>query len=228
MVRLPALTRRLIGRLLPVALVAGGCRAHPAHLAISLVEGYADAREVQERGGQLVGQPFESADTMFGPRHDTLHDPETTRRLLVYPEHKGREGETFFMVDVGPSGRIVNLLKVKFNIEGVTDLHQNKEIRAAAAGRSRSHVETSTRLGQPLLVLRSEENGQTICVYKPQGLIPKTYTDYCLAWYDGRTGRCTDNAMLGVIAGFATDRLEAAHQQEDGIPASQPSSMPAS
>ena len=132
------------------------------------------------------------------------------------------------MVDVGPSGRIVNLLKVKFNIEGVTDLHQNKEVRAAVAGRSRSHVETSTRLGQPLLVLRSEENGQTLCVYKPPGLIPKTYTDYCLLWYDARTGRCTDNAMLGVVAGFATDRLETVHQDEDGIPASQPSSMPAS
>ena len=225
--RLPVLTRRLIGRLLPGLLIAGACRAHPAHLAISLVEGYADAREVQERGGQLIGQPVESADEMFGSRHDTLHDPESARRLLVYPEHKARKGETFYMVDVDPSGRITNLLKVKFNIEGVTDLHQNKEIRAAVAGKSRGEVETSTRLTKPLRVLRSEENGKTICVHKPQGLIPKTYTDYCLLWYDARTGRCVDNAMLGVIAGFATDRLEAAEGNDDGVPTSQPRSLPA-
>jgi hypothetical protein len=225
--RLRFIPIRGASHLLVVVLLVAGCRAHPGQLAISVVEGYIDARDVQQRGQELIGRPLETADGMFGRRHDTLHDLETGHTMLVFTERGRKESETYYLVDVCRNGQIGNLLKVKYNIEGVTDLHQNREIRNRVLGKSRAAAEADARLGPALRVVKSEENGQTICVYRPQGLLPKTYTDYCLLWYDRRNGVCVDNAMLGVIAGFLTDKLDAAHE-EDYCPPAAPSSQPTS
>jgi hypothetical protein len=214
---------RACGLALLAPFLALACRAHPGQLAISLVEGYVDAHDIQERGPQLVGQPAATANAMLAPRVDTLDDLRTGHSLLVFLEPGRTVGETYFLVEVDRDDTIRNLLKVRFNIEGVTDLHENKEVRSAILGKRRPDAEAAGHLGAALRVLRSRENGHTIGLYKSRGLVPHTYVDYCAVWYDRRTGVCIDNAMLGVIAAFTTDRLEAPTGSSSQPAATQPS-----
>ena len=87
-----------------------------------------------------------------------------------------------------------------------------------------SEAEVDAKLGKAVRVFKSEENGHTVCFYAPKGLIPKTYPAYSVLWYHRRLKVCTDNAMLGVIAGFTTDKLNEIDEGSAGAPSSQTAS----
>ena len=74
-----------------MAVLVGGCRAHPLSLAINLIGEAVDDRDVQERKPQLLGEGPEAADEMFGQRHDTLVDDTGGGKWLIYRE----PGESF-------------------------------------------------------------------------------------------------------------------------------------
>ena len=180
-------------------LVAAGCRAHPISLAITLAGDVLDREDVSAREPLLVSQPSSAADGMFGPRHDTLFDVNSKGKWLLYAEPGETLAESYYVVEVDGNDTIVNLFKVKRNIDGLEDMYKIDEMTPRIVGADRKECEDAVGLDAPQYVMYSSATGYEACFYDFRNLTHTRGERYCILCFDP-DGRCWEVRLVGVTA----------------------------
>lgn len=176
-----------------------GCRAHPISLAITLAGDVVDWEDVSAREPLLVGQPSQAADEMFGPRHDTLFDLRSGGRWQVYAQPGETLAESYYVVEVAGDDSIVNLMKVKRNIDGLEDLEKIRETDRKVVGADRAACEAAVGLSDPVYVMHSAATGYEACFYDARDLTHTRGERYWIFCFDPG-GLCWEVRRVGVTA----------------------------
>jgi hypothetical protein len=136
---------------------------------------------------------------MFGQRHDTLIARGSGGRWLVYPEPGEKLAESYWVVEVDPTGVIVNLLKVKRNIDGLEDVEKIHELNKKIVGADRAECERVSGLSSPLYHLFSTATGYDAYFYDARNITHTRGERYYILCFDP-DGLCWEVRMVGVTA----------------------------
>lgn len=191
--------------LVPVAVLVGGCRAHPLSLAISLIGEAVDDRDVQERKPQLLGEGPEAADEMFGQRHDTLVDDAGGGKWLIYREPGESFSESFYVVETSPEGRITGLFKCKRNADGLEDVRETRKLAEVVYGKTPVECEVDAGLGPPVYTMHSELSGAAARFHDVGGWSHAAGVRYCVLIFSKRD-LCEEVRLIGVTASSHQNR----------------------
>ncbi len=192
-----------------LAFVAGGCRAHPGSLAALIAGDAINDADVKDRRGKLMGQGETAADSMFGPRLETLDDVERPGvSIIFYPVKKDLFKKSRYVVEL-EGGAIVVFAKTKLNIDGLEDLIHRANLKRKLIGKTPAQCSQDGDLGAPLRTLRSREKGQLMRVYDIRHWTDFMGARYCALRFDSRD-RCRDVTLMGVSASTKKDPIRRA------------------
>ena len=206
--------KRIIFGVALLAFVAGGCRAHPGSLATLIAGDAINDADVKDRRSELMGQDEAAADSMFGPRLETLVDVE--RRdvsIILYPVKNDLLKSSRYLVEM-EDGAIVVLSKTKLNIDGVEDLIHDANLERKLIGKTPTQCSQDGDLGAPLRTLRSREKAQLLRVYDIRHWTDFMGARYCVLRFDSGD-RCQDVTLVGVSASTKKDPIRRGGAKSD-------------
>ena len=163
-------------------------------------------KDVKNRRSKLMGQDEAAADSMFGPRLETLVDVE--RRgvsIIYYPVKKDLFKKSRYVVEL-EDGVIVVIAKTKLNIDGVEDMIHKANLKRKLIGKTPAQCSQDGDIGVPLRTLRSREKGQLLRVYDVEHWTDFMGARYCILRFDS-SDRCQDVTLMGVSASTKKDPI---------------------
>ena len=189
-----------------LALIAGGCRAHPGSLATLIASDAINDADVKDRRSKLVGQDEAAADRMFSERLETLVDVERPNvSIIFYPVKIDLFKSSRYVVEL-EDGLIVVFAKAKQNIDGVEDLIHDANLEKKLIGKTPAQCSREDDLGEPLRTLRSREKKQLMRIYDIRHWSDFMGARYCVLRFDSND-RCQDVTLLGVSASTKKDPI---------------------
>lgn len=187
-----------------LAFFAGGCRAVPGSLAMLIVGDAVNDVDVQDRRDKLIGKPEAAADSMFGPRVETLVDVERKGvSLIFYPVELDLLDSSRYIVEV-ENGVIVVIAKAKRNIDGLEDVIHGANLKKKLIGKTPAQCSVDGELGRPLRTLRSREKSQLLRLYDARHWSDFLGARYCMLRFDS-SDRCEGVTLIGVSAATKKD-----------------------
>ncbi len=192
-----------------LAFITGGCRAHPGSLATLIAGDAINDADVKDRRGKLMGQDETAADSMFGPRLETLVDVERPGvSIIFYPVRHDLLKKSRYVVEL-EGGLIVVFAKTKLNIDGIEDLIHDANLERKLIGKTPTQCSQDGDLGAPLRTLRNREKGQLLRVYDIRHWTDFMGARYCVLRFDS-SDRCQDVTLMGVSASTKKDPIRRA------------------
>jgi len=188
------------------AFLTGGCRAHPVSLATLIAGDAINDADVKDRRSKLMGKEETAADSMFGPRLETLVDVERPGVSIIFYPVKIDPLQTSRYVLELEDGVIVVFAKTKQNIDGIEDLIHDARLGKKLIGKTPTQCSQDGDLGAPLRTLRSREKGQLLRVYDIRHWTDFMGARYCVLRFDG-SDRCQDVTLMGVSASTKKDPI---------------------
>ena len=189
-----------------LAVIAGGCRAHPGSLAMLVAGDAINDADVKDRRDKLVGQGETAADSMFGSRLETLIDVERPNvSIIFYPVKNDLLKKSRYIVEL-EDGVIMVFAKTKQDIDGIEDLIHDASLEKKLIGKTPRQCSEEGDLGQPLRTLRSREKGQLLRVYDIRHWTDFMGARYCLLRFDP-SDHCEDVTLMGVSASTQKDPI---------------------
>ncbi len=189
----------LIGGL--VAVLAG-CRAHPASLAITLVGDAINDSDVQSRSPELIGRPPAAADTMFGPRLDSLRTLDGTKTLAVYPVRGDALSKSRWVVEI-ENQRITALSKALRQADGAEDVIKEALLQEKLIGRSPEQFRAEPGFDQPVLTASRESTYTLVRLYDVRNWTNLRGARYCVLEFDPQN-RCREVRLVGIDSSSTT------------------------
>ena len=183
--------------LIALSLSLGGCITASVLLATAVVGQSIKDADIKKRGKELVGKGPDAADAALGPRLETLLDTRRTgRELLLYSVKDAEPGTAYYVAEV-ENGKVIALAKQVRDDKAVQETVRKTGLDKKLIGKSPSECEREAELGEPVLVLRSRETGQSVRVYDP--LERKTFggAPHCVLRFDGED-RCMRINLIGL------------------------------
>lgn len=147
-----------------------GCIAATVGLAVKVVGDVANDADAKEQAARLRGKDPQMADSILGPRLETLVDTEDPdRMLIIYPTSDRLSRDYRYTAEVA-SGKITVVSK---NMIG-RDRRATAGLSKDLLGKDPRQCETIAELAPPVLILRSTERNQLLRVYDSSSLIKGT------------------------------------------------------
>ena len=182
-----------------LAFIAGGCRAVPSSLAMLIVGDVVNDVDVRDRRSKLIGRPVAAADSMFGPRVETLVDVHRKGvSLIFYPVELDLLNSSRYIVEL-ENGKIVVIAKAKKNIDGLEDVIHGENLKRKLIGKTPAQCSVDGELGKPLRTLRSREKGQLLRLYDARHWSDFLGARYCMLRFNS-SDRCEGVTLIGVSA----------------------------
>ena len=182
-----------------------GCSASPVGMAMHAVGDVVDDVDVKDRAKQLVGEPPARADEMFGEPIDRLRDVNSSREWVVYRVAMDPLGTSHYVVEA-VNGQIVAVSKTKEFDNIALDAAEMLADSRKVMGKPPAECEQCLGMGDPLLTVRRERDGQLVQLYDASVIeIPGiTKPHYCVLRFDG-ADRCRKLALVTVEASTTHD-----------------------
>ena len=173
-------------------LLSVGCRATPVGW---IADGVARSAAVKYQN-ELIGRPVADADTLLGPRMDTLQETRTQEQYIRYPIGESKRKTNFYLVRVSRTGGVRDVTRWMEGADPLDDAFALKKLKERVMGKSPGDAETAGNLVPPMLVLvNSAQPGYLRCYdvsnatyYRPRILV--------LAFDEASA--CCDVAFYGV------------------------------
>ena len=187
----------LVG-LLGVAILLGGCRAHPVTLGSMIVGDMVADADVKKRAETLMNQPAAAADEMFGERLETLQDTASERELIIYPVKLDLLKSQRYAVEV-VNHPITAVVRMKRNIDGSEDILKQMDLKKKVIGKAPKQCEQAAEFQSPVLIARSKEKGEILHFYDVRNWTNTRGARYSVLRFD-KDYTCTSIYMIGVSA----------------------------
>jgi hypothetical protein len=199
-----ASTRNLMVRLAIVVLAAllqGGCSANPIRLAFTMIGSVVDDAELKKLEPELIGQPPEKADAVFGRRFDTLTKVDKSEKILVYLAGQ-YAASTRYVVEVCED-KITAVFKTEENLAGAVDAIRVDVLKAKIIGKTTKEIAGEVDLRDPELTVHSSRRRGLVRIYSAKERLHFGNARYCVLDFD-RSDRCRDVRLVGVMASITS------------------------
>ncbi len=187
----------LFAGLAALLLVNVGCIAATVGLAVKVVGDEINDADAERQGAALVGKGPAAADSLLGPRLETLVDAkDADRMLIIYPTSDVLSKDYRYTVEVA-NGEITVVSK---NMVGRNRL-RTSGLAEDLLGKDPKQCEQDEALSEPVLVLRSVEREQLLRVYDSSSLLKGTR--FLVLRFD-ESNRCVEVDAVG-LSGSSQD-----------------------
>jgi hypothetical protein len=187
------------GFILAIIILAAGC--NPATTAVkigvNLVGDVVVDAKTDQLSHQMIGKNPKKADSILGPRQDTLREVNRPREWLVYPVKGDVLGKLAHVVEVS-KGRIVSVMTVEKS-GGKIHLPRKIYFQQKLKGKTPRECQDSLNMGPPLITVRSAKTGQLRQLYDARLVKKIGNMQYCVVKYDSN-GRCYEANLVEVSA----------------------------
>ncbi len=163
--------RRVVLACLMASLLANvGCITATVGLAVKVVGDEVNDADAKRQGEKLLGKEAAAADSLLGPRLETLVDAEDADRMLIlYTTSDILSKDYRYTVEV-VNGKITVVSKNKVG----RDRLKTAGLAEDLLGKNPKQCEQSEELAQPVLVLRSVERKLVLRVYDSSSFLKGT------------------------------------------------------
>jgi len=194
--------------LLAVGTVAlGGCRAAPVSMGTMIVGDVVGDNDIKNKEDRLRGRGIQVSDAWLGPRSETfvdMNNPE--REFILYPVKSDMLGTSRYVVEVN-RGIVTTISKQKKNADGVEDALKTSNLRADIIGKSPAECVALGNLGEPLIILRSRDNGEQVGIYDVSNFTNLRGARYCILRFDFDR-QCRDVFLVGVVGSMVANPIK--------------------